>query len=742
MSEAVVEKTTKVENPVTKNNKNDSNSTDNDLDFKTLFVRSIPLDTTDGELADYFSNFAPIRHAVIVKDDQKRSRGFGFVTFAVEEDTKEALKQARKTKLKNHLIRVDIAKRRDRNKTKASSEQISNDQNSEKKQVIDNHGEYNNDNEDPEDSEFKGKPKLIIRNMPWSCRDPIKLKKIFSRFGNVVDASIPRKRDGKLCGFAFVTMKKISNCRIALENTKDLKIDGRAVAVDFAIQKNRWEDYKKTHNDIQEEDQKDDSSTSESSNSSDSSSDNDSNDDDTSDSDIELDDDEEVTEEENKIEQQEKSKQNRREDFSVFVRNVPYDASEESLVEHFTKFGPVKYALPVIDRETGLAKGTAFVAFRNKDAYEKCVTNAPAAGSTSLLIGDDVLPEYVYEGRVLSVTPTLDRENANRMAEKNAEKRKVTLGKAPTERDKRNMYLLNEGKIVEGTKLAQLLSKTDMEVREKSYNLRVEQLKKNPSLHLSMTRLAIRNIPRAMTEKSLKALGRRAVVEFATEVKNGVRHQLSKEEIQRSTKEKYKFMTEEQIEQQKKKDKKQGLVRQAKIIMEVKGSTIGRSRGYGFIEYRDHKSALMGLRWLNAHKITTEEILEGLTDDEKKSISTEQLQSRRLVVEFAIENANVVKRRRENTLKAREGGQKRTREDDNDHTGGYRGVPRDDKKSDRKGKRDGRPAFKKGKFNDRTDKMQNNDRENRNKSSKKDSGLSDDVKKIIGMKRKRRNTRK
>ncbi|SMN21863.1 similar to Saccharomyces cerevisiae YPL043W NOP4 Nucleolar protein, essential for processing and maturation of 27S pre-rRNA and large ribosomal subunit biogenesis [Maudiozyma saulgeensis] len=613
---------------------------DKNLDLQTLFVRSIPEGVTDETLTSFFSNFAPLKHAVVVKDVNKKSRGFGFVSFASEADAEDALHKSRKAKLENHLLRVDFAKRRDRNKkdnaesTPAQKEPLA---------TAD------------DDEALKGKPKLIIRNMPWSCRDPNELKKIFGRFGTVVEATIPRKRDGKLCGFAFITMKKISNCKNVLDNCKDLKIDGRTVAVDFAVQKNRWESYQSKHEKpAKKEDENDEEESDDDDNSNENEETEDKND-------VEMNSDEEVDEEEEKKYKQ-RNQKNRRDQFSIFVRNVPYDATAESLVEHFSKFGKVRYALPVIDRETGLAKGTAFVAFTDEKVYDYCVQNAPAAGSTSLLIGDDVLPEYVYEGRVLSVTPTLVREEANIRAERNAEKRKEALGKAPGERDKRNLYLLNEGKVVDGSKMAELLSTKDMEIRDKSYELRVEQLKKNPSLHLSMTRLAIRNLPRAMTDKTLKALARKAVVEFAIEVKDGKRHPLSQEEIVRSTKEKYKFMTPEEIAHQKKKDKKHGIVKQAKVIMEVKGSKTGRSRGYGFVEYKDHKHALMGLRWMNVHLVSQEEVIDGLDEEEKKMIDMESTKSRRLCVEFAIENANVVKRRRDNVHNARESS-KRKREE-------------------------------------------------------------------------------
>lgn len=662
---------------------------DKSLDLKTLFVRSIPEFVTDETLTSFFSNFAPLKHAVVVKDVNKRSRGFGFVSFASEEDAEDALHKSRKTKLENHLLRVDFAKRRERNK----KDDVSSSKEDQKTQRTEN--SVKND----DDEALKGKPKLIIRNMPWSCRDPNELKKIFGRFGTVVEATIPRKRDGRLCGFAFITMKKISNCKNVLDNCKDLKIDGRTVAVDFAVQKNRWESYQSKnestneHEDDEEgneENEKEDESKDEN-------------------EDVDMNSDEEVDEEEEKKYKKSHQK-NRRDQFSIFVRNVPYDATTESLTDHFSKFGKVRYALPVIDKETGLAKGTAFVAFTDEKVYNYCIQNAPVAGSTSLLIGDDVLPEYVYEGRVLSVTPTLVREEANIRAEKNAEKRKEALGKAPGERDKRNLYLLNEGKVVEGSKMAELLSTKDMEIRDKSYELRVEQLKKNPSLHLSMTRLAIRNLPRAMTDKTLKALARRAVVEFATEVKEGKRHPLSQEEIVRSTKEKYKFMSDEEIARQKKKDKKHGIVKQAKVIMEVKGAKTGRSRGYGFVEYKDHKHALMGLRWMNVHLVSPEEVVDGMDDEEKRMIDMESTKSRRLCVEFAIENANVVKRRRDNIHQAREGSKRNREEKDEQET---------EEASVKKAKTEAAEESEKGK-----------------------DGMSKDIKRLIGFKRRQKHHKK
>ncbi|VVT56736.1 uncharacterized protein SAPINGB_P005240 [Magnusiomyces paraingens] len=578
-----------------------------------LFVRSIPYEATSEELSDFFSNFCPVKHAVIVTDAENKSKGFGFVSFTEADDAKKALEEARKTKFLGRYLQVDVAQKRERGKKSADDDS----EEKPKKTVEKAH------------SVEKRRPRLIIRNLPWSCKDPKKIEKIFAKFGNVIEVLIPKKEGGKMAGFAFVTMRKKAHAQKAVEETKALKIDGREVQVSFAVEKNKW--LAKQNGGTGEEDDSEEYDESE-------------------------DDEEEEEEEDGEDEEKPKKKSNKDSSRSkaasneqtIFVRNIPYDTTKEALQDHFEEFGPVLYALPVFDKKLNQPKGTAFVAFENAEDCKDCIANAPQVSSTSLLLPDDVDPRYVFEGRVLSITGALQRDRAEELATASNARRQELLGKAPKEKDRRNLFLLNEGRIPQDSKLAVHMNAQELEMREKSYDQRKTQLNKNPSLHLSLTRLAIRNLPRAMNEKGLKALARKAVVEFATEVAQKKRQPLSKEESQRSTK---------QIEElgQAAKSKK-GVVRQSKIIMEEKGSgSLGRSRGYGFVEFRDHKTALMGLRWLNAHEVTREEILSGLTEDEveQKVQSSDDTKRRRLVVEFAIEHAQITKRRKENMIKAR-----------------------------------------------------------------------------------------
>ena len=597
-----------------------------------LFIRSIPFEVTSSDLSDFFSDVAPVKHAVVVTDAEGKSRGFGFVSFTETEDANKALAECRKLKLQGRLLKIDFAKPRVRG----------GDQEKEKSK------EFKDKEVEPE----KRRPRLIVRNLPWSVREPKQLEKIFAKFGNVTNVLIPRANGGRMTGFAFVTMRKQSDAELAISETKNLKIDGREVAVDFALEKSKWlGNTKKNTKNADSHGENDDEIMN--------LSELEDNDEDDEDDDGEDDEDLKDLEEQNFA----PAKQRLRgaaTSFTVFVRNVPYDATAESLKEHFEEFGEVQYALPVMDKQLNQPKGTAFVAFKSEEDRDECVENAPATASTSLLIPDDTDPRYVFEGRILAVSKAVERETATKLATASANERNKLLGKAPDEKDKRNLFLLNEGRITANSKLAEKISAAELEIRQNSYDLRKQQLNKNPSLHLSLTRLAIRNLPRAMNERALKALGRKAFVEFAKEVAEKKRQPLSKEEVLRSSKEANSFGAPKS---------KHGVVRQSKIIMEQKGTgSLGRSRGYGFLEFRDHKAALMGLRWLNAHEVSMQEVLEGTTEEEKRHIDMTDSKRRRLVVEFAIENAQVVKRRRDAFMKSRASGMKRKH--DNEEDGG------------------------------------------------------------------------
>lgn len=625
---------------------------------RTLFVRSLPASATNESLTEYFSQSYVLKHATVVVDPQtKKSKGYGFVTFADIEDAKRALEEFNGSNFDGRKIKVDFAEPRHREIDETIGKSVPAPTALKLKE------------ERARQKEQAQPPKLIVRNLPWSIKEPDDLAAHFRSFGKVKQAIIPKKGKG-LAGFGFVVMRGRKNAERALEAVNGKEIDGRTVAVDWAVEKSVWEQLQKPNEenaDKAEEGNKAESASGDekedgdavdgASDDMDERSDAADDDEDVSmkDDDEDEDDEEDEEDEEDEDEEdEEEEEEDERNASTVFIRNLPYTATDESLYEHFSQFGRLRYARIVIDPETERPRGTGFVCFREVEDAVACLRDAPKhtetiaeearkANRTSTALKHSVLQDenadptgrYVMDGRVLQVTRAVSRSQAAKLQEEGAAKRFAR------DKDKRRLFLLSEGTIPSNSELYKKLSPTEIKMREDSLKQRQALIKSNPTLHLSLTRLSVRNIPRNVSSKELKALAREAVVGFAKDVKAGLRQPLSKEELQRSA--------DAMKEAEKiRKKKGQGIVKQAKIVFEGRdGSKIdeksgaGRSRGYGFIEYATHRHALMGLRWLNGHLVEAP-AKDGLKEKKK-----------RLIVEFAIENAQVVKRRQEQQAKQR-----------------------------------------------------------------------------------------
>ncbi|XP_030521277.1 small RNA-binding protein 11, chloroplastic-like [Rhodamnia argentea] len=79
----------------------------------TLFVKGIAFATTQDRLVEAFSKFGQVEEAKIIMDRVKnRSKGYGYVTFAVEEDARKALIDMNGKLLDGRVVFVDMARTR------------------------------------------------------------------------------------------------------------------------------------------------------------------------------------------------------------------------------------------------------------------------------------------------------------------------------------------------------------------------------------------------------------------------------------------------------------------------------------------------------------------------------------------------------------------------------------------------------------------------------------------------------
>lgn len=626
---------------------------------RSLFVRSLPASATAESLTDFFSQHYPVKHATVVIDPRtKESRGYGFVTFTDADDAVEAKQKLNNELLGGRRMKLEVAEPRHR----AGGDSAAKSHIAEEKKK-----------REDEMAEAKKAPKLIIRNLPWSIKDSEQLTKTFAKYGKIKFADLPNNK-GKLKGFGFVTFRSKKHAERMMEEMNGKDIDGRTIAVDWAVSKDEWQQQqgleqddegkdeskpksKKSKKEKADEDDEDEEmkdmneedrdlamfmKTMEDFDSEDEDDEEggklDDDDDEEDEDEAEDEDEDDISSESEEEPVEEKPKRLTDNSTTVFIRNLPFTATDESLKEHFGKFGYIRYARIVKDRATERPAGTGFVCFGNEDDFKACLRNAPrqrqpVKTSRHSVLQDETVDtdgRYTIDGRVLSVAHAVSKEESARLTEAGPAARKGQ------EKDKRRLYLLPEGTIPSGSPLYKQLSPTEIKLREQSLQQRKKQVQSNPSLHLSMTRLAIRNLPRNMSSKELKQLARQAIVGFSADLKAGKRAPLSKEELARGG-------AEDREAEHRRKEKGVGVVKQAKVVFETRdgkkvdeSTGAGLSRGYGFIEYSSHRWALMGLRWLNGHP---------LKNEAGKTV--------RLIVEFAIENAQVVSRRKANELRAR-----------------------------------------------------------------------------------------
>jgi len=84
------------------------------MDNKKLFIGSLPWSVTSESLKEMFSSYGEITDAVVISDRATgRSRGFGFVTFAKEEDAEKAKTEMNGKDIEGRAIVVNTARQRE-----------------------------------------------------------------------------------------------------------------------------------------------------------------------------------------------------------------------------------------------------------------------------------------------------------------------------------------------------------------------------------------------------------------------------------------------------------------------------------------------------------------------------------------------------------------------------------------------------------------------------------------------------
>ncbi|GMS84571.1 hypothetical protein PENTCL1PPCAC_6746, partial [Pristionchus entomophagus] len=470
--------------------------------------------------------------------------------------------------------------------------------------------------------------RIIIRNLPFQTTKE-DLEKACTPFGEYTEVVLPKCKDKKFpnscAGFGFVQYKTEEEAEKGLKGLNEAKIHGRKIAADWTMPKDTYETAKheekeelakkvkveKTEDggkkekkgkkkEVDEESEKEDED----------------------DEDIEMEKDEDDSEdddEEKSDEDEEKSEDEdedgegkkgegkvpRKEDNAVaekrviFLRNLSFQTTDESLKDAMKEYGSVKLAIVCKYGDSGHSKGTAFVHFETPQEANKVIYAANGG-------------EIYIDGRSINASLAIPKDEATKLdKEKHAKASK----------DSRNLLLARVGVIREGTEAAKGMSKSDAEKRRKLVQSMRKKLE-NLHMFISPTRLVIHNMPFSLTDDKLRELCEKAGGEGASVVECRIWRDLHN--------------------------------------LDDKG--VARSRGYGFVAFSSHSAALACLHSLNNNAETFTNERRPIVEFSIENLQALKMRESRLGAKAAAkeqrENPSVLKEVTKTTSKMMKAGMK------------------------------------------------------------------------------------
>lgn len=184
-------------------------SGDHELDpnsdqFRKLFIGGLSFDTDETSLKNYFTEYGEMTDVVVMRDPQsKRSRGFGFITFA-EKGSIDSIQKKRPHRIDNREVETKRAMPKD----------------------------------DPTPNNQATVDKMFLGGMKDDTTEE-QIREVFGEYGEIKQVElINDKNTGKIKGFCFITFDDYDSVDKAVLK-KRVPLNGRKVEVKKAISKDQ-----------------------------------------------------------------------------------------------------------------------------------------------------------------------------------------------------------------------------------------------------------------------------------------------------------------------------------------------------------------------------------------------------------------------------------------------------------------------------------------------------------------------
>ncbi|CAL9157345.1 unnamed protein product [Musa hybrid cultivar] len=177
--------------------------------FSNVFVKNLSESTTNEDLENIFGEYGKITSAIVMREEDGKSKCFGFVNFENPDDAARAVQELNEQKFDDKEWYVGKAlKKSERELALRKS------YNQSARNTVDRDQGLN----------------LYLKNLDDSVGDD-ELKELFSDFGTITSCKIMRNPDGISKGFGFVAFSAPEEANRALEDMKGKMVRGKPLYV-------------------------------------------------------------------------------------------------------------------------------------------------------------------------------------------------------------------------------------------------------------------------------------------------------------------------------------------------------------------------------------------------------------------------------------------------------------------------------------------------------------------------------
>ncbi|KAF7726425.1 Protein phosphatase PP2A regulatory subunit B [Apophysomyces ossiformis] len=183
--------------------------------FTNVYVKNLDTEISEKEFNDLFTQYGPITSAVIQKDEEGKSKGFGFVNFEKSEDARKAVEDLHDKEFKGKTLFVSRAQKKSEREEELRKQY--------EQAKLEKLAKYQGVN-------------LYVKNLDDDIDDE-KLRQEFSVYGVITSAKIMRDDKNNSKGFGFVCFSSPDEATKAVTEMNGRMIGSKPIYVALAQRK-------------------------------------------------------------------------------------------------------------------------------------------------------------------------------------------------------------------------------------------------------------------------------------------------------------------------------------------------------------------------------------------------------------------------------------------------------------------------------------------------------------------------